>query len=84
MEMGVAAERPQALLWRESEEKLSQFDVVRVGRRLGADSHSLATSHRKPLERLPGGRCGAALVAGHGGLRSTGPAREGTLGKAGT
>ncbi len=32
--MGVAAKRPQSLLWRESQEKLSQFEVVRVGRRL--------------------------------------------------
>ena len=79
--MGVAPKSPQTLLWGEPEECLRQLDVVRVGYRLGADPHSLATSRRKPLERLPGGRRRAPLVAGHGGLRRAGAVGESALGE---
>lgn len=83
MQVGVAPQGPEALLRREPEQKLGELDIVRLGHRFGADPQPLPARRREPLERLPGGRRDAALVAGDRRLRRAGPPREGALGEPG-
>jgi len=76
LQTGVASQRAQALQRGELEQRLSKPDVARIGPDLAGDRDSSAAGGDKPLQRLPGRRRNAPLVAGDRGLRGFRPACE--------